>query len=223
MTKLKEKLTKVDFRKLIFASNTKVRKKFKDFFSHEIESFIKAVFVAYAAYKLIDERCKGDKQKSYTAAFLFNAINNLVNSFNLLISGYSVASGNLMRHFMESSSMAILVSSKDLSYFERFAKEGSKFPVHKSLTFISKNLNGLKIKPKSWDKFIKLKKFYDLSSHSSAFALANIFNFSRRGEVSIGTHFDLAKLMPYRKEIEGRINAAKCLKNIIDGIEAYSK
>lgn len=223
MTKLKDKLNKVDFRKLVFTSNTKVRKKFKDFFSHEIESFIESIFVAYTAYKLIDEKCKGDKQKSYTAAFLFNAINNLVNSFNLLISGYLVASDNLMRHFMESSAMAILVSSKNLVYFERFTQEGNKFPVHKSLTFVSKNLNKLKIKHENWDKFIKLKRFYDLSSHPSAFALASIFNFSRKGGVAIGTDFDPVKLIPYRKEIEGRISAAKCLKNIIDGVKACSK
>jgi len=223
MTKLKDELTKVDFRKLVFTSNTKVRKKFKEFFSHEIENFIEAVFVACKAYKLFDEECKRDEQKSWTAAFLFNAVSNLVNSFNLLISGYLVASGNLMRHFMEPSAMAILVSSKDLGYFERFAKEGNRFPVHKSLMFVSKNLSKLKIKHKSWDNFIKLKKFYDLSSHPSAFALASIFNFSRRGEVNIKPHFDSTKLMPYIKEIKGRISAAECLKDIIDGIKAYTK
>lgn len=223
MTKLKDELTKVDFRKLIFTSNTKVRKKFKEFFSHEIENFIEAVFVAFKAYKLFDEGCKGDEQKSWTAAFLFNAVSNLVNSFNLLISGYLVASGNLMRHFMESSAMAILVSSKGLGYFEEFAKGGNRFRVHKSLILVSRNLSKLKVKRKSWDKFMKLKKFYDLSSHPSAFALASTFNFSRRGEVHIGAHFDPAKLMPYRKEIKGRISAAECLKNIIDGIETYTK
>jgi len=155
MPKLKDELTEKDFRKLVLVSNTKMRKKFKDSFSNEIESFIKAVFLTYKSWKLIDESCKGDKQKSHTSAFLFNAINNLVNSSNLLISGYLVASGNLMRHFMESSAMAILVSSKNLGYSKRFEKDGNKFPVHKSLILVSKDWNKLGIKRENWDDFVK--------------------------------------------------------------------
>lgn len=216
---MKNRLDKSDFRKEIFSCNNKVRKKFKKTFHSEIERFLNAVFRAYKTCKSIDEKCKGDKQRSYIAAFLFNALNNLVSSFHLLISGYVVSSGNLMRHFLESSAMAILLSNKDLNYFERFEQEGNKFPVHKAMDYVSKNVDKLKINHSNWHNFIEIGRFYNSSNHASAFALANMFHFSSKGTVVIGADFDPAKLMPYRKEIEGRISAANCLENITEGIE----
>lgn len=216
---VKNRLDKSDFRKKIFSCNNKIRKKFKKTFHSEIDRFLDAIFRAYKACKSIDEKCRGDKQRSYTVAFLFNALNDLVCSFHLLISGYMVSSGNLMRHFMESSAMAILLSNKDLNYFERFEQEGNKFPAHKAIDYVSKNVDKLKINPGNWHNFTEIKMFYNLSSHASALALANMFHFSSKGTVVIGADFDPAKLMPYRKEIEGRISAANCLENIIEGIE----
>jgi len=216
---VKNRLDKSDFRKKIFSCNNKMRKKFKKTFHSEIGRFLDAIFRAYKACKSIDEKCRGDKQRSYIAAFLFNALNDLVCSFHFLISGYLVPSGNLMRHFVESSAMAILLSNRDLNYFERFEQEGNKFPVHKAMDYVSKNVRKLKINLSNWHNFIEIGRFYDSSSHASAFALANMFHFSGKGTVIIGADFDPAKLMPYRKEIEGRINAANCLGNIIKGIE----
>jgi len=216
---VKNKLNKSDFRKEIFSNNNRVRKKFNKAFHSEIVRFLDAVFRAYKAYICIHEKCKKDKRRLYFAAFLFNALNNLVSSFHLLISGYVVSSGNLMRHFMESSAMAILLSNKDLDYFERFQQEGNKFPVHKAVEYVSKNVDKLKINPTSWHNFIETGRFYNLSSHASAFALANMFHFSGKGIMVIGADFDSGKLIPYRKEIGGRISAANCLENIIVGIE----
>jgi len=216
---VKNELNKLDFRKEIFSDNNKVRKKFRKAFHCEIERFIEAVFRAYKTCKSIDNKCKGNKQRSYIAAFLFSGINNLVSSFHLLISGYLVPSGNLMRQFMESLAMAILLSNRDLNYSERFEKEGNKFPVHKALNYVLKDASKLKINRRGWEEFLKIEKFYDFTSHASAFALANMFHFSRKGVVIIGADFDPAKLKAYAKEINTRISGANCLENIVEGIQ----
>lgn len=215
---MKDGFDKSDVRKIVFSDNSEVRKKFNKALSSEIEDFIEVIFKAYGGYKLIDAGSKEDKRKSYVSAFLFNAISNLVNSTSLLISGYLIPSRSLMRHFSESSAMAILLSSRDLNYLERFEKEGNQFPVHKALNYVSRNVDKLKIDRKGWDKFVKIEKFYDSSCHASAFALASILHFYCKGMVSMGSDFDPVKMPEYEKEVKMRIGAANCLVNITVGI-----
>ena len=217
-TKIKDTLEESDFKKLVYPNN-KVRKQFKSLFNAEINNFIKEVFKAYQIHKLADEKCKdGDKQKSYAVGYLFNALDNLVTSFNLLIEGHLEAGGNLFRQFSESLAMAILISNKNLSYFERLMSEKNKFPFHKALKYVSSDINKLNIDSNAWEKFVKNRDFYHLYSHSSLLAMANRFNFYRVNTVVFGGNYDQAKVDIYRKEIGSRITAAKCLRNVCEGI-----
>lgn len=220
MSEPKDKFSKDDFKNIIFSDNTKIRKQFQDAFTTEINDFIEAIFNAYEAQELLDKKCRNDKQKTYTAGFLFNAIKNLVGSFSLLISGYMVPSGNLMRHSAESLAMALLTSNKSLNYFERLQsdlKKGKNFPVHKSLKYVLKHAHVLKIDSKKWSQFIDLFKFYDNYSHASLLSLSDIFDFARSGDFSIGPNYDSdsKKQEIYRIEINHRINMANFLKNVI--------
>lgn len=218
---MKNKLNKSDFRKIVYSDDAKVRKEFKSNFLSEIDIFIEAIFNVYRSWEMIDKKCKGDKQKSYVVGYLFNGINNLAESFQLLISGHLDASGNLCRQFMESSAMAILLSSKELEYFDNLMKcikEKRKFPFHRSLNFVSDNIDKLKGSKDSWDQFKGIRNFYHSYSHPSLLSLGNRFNFTSKDVIWIGGNYDPAKKEFYAKEIFSRINAANFLKNIIEGI-----
>lgn len=181
--------------------------------------FIEETFKAYKAYKAIDDICSGDKRKSYVAGFLFSALNNLVSSFHLLISGFLVPSGNLMRQYFEAASVAILLSKKELRFFERLEKEGRKFPSHKALGYVGRHLSKFNIRRNNWNEFERLYKFFDPHSHASPFSLAAAcIDFSLIGNMFLGSGYDPEKRRIYKKDIDMRISAAKCLENIAKGI-----
>lgn len=221
---IRDSLNKSDFKKVIYSRDIKKNlRQFKIIFSLEISNFIDSIFNAYKSWKIIDKKCKGDKQKSYVAGYLLNAINNLVVSLNFLILGHLDASGNLFRQFMESSAMSILLSSQELNYFEMLMEhieKKTKFEFHRSLDFVSDNIGKLKIDRNAWNKFKKIRNFYHSYSHASLLSVAGRFNFDVKDTVYIGGNYDPAKVEIYRKEIQLRISAADSLKNIIEGITA---
>ena len=208
-----------DFKKIVLLNNKKIIKKFKKVFNKEIQMFAHEIFEAYKLCKIIDDQCKNNEQKQYVAMYLFNALNNLISSFNLLISGYLLPSGNLMRHFTESCAMAIL--SSDDNFFQKIKEENTKFPVHKSLDFVFANKKILDINKNGWIGFNGIKKIYNDYSHASLFSISASFLHCRYGEgiTKIGPFFDDGKIDYYKKVINERINAVKSLKNIVNGLK----
>lgn len=209
-------LTKSDFKKLICSDDTTTRKQFMIAFSDKIEKFVDKIFDTYHVFKKIDQKCKGDKRRSFTAAFFYNALNSLIVSFNLLISGYLVPSGNLMRHFAESLATALLVSSEELNVLERV--ENNQFPVHRSLDWINRKkvASKLQINKKRLEKFRQvIKNNYNDYSHASLFSLANVFYFDQNATV-LGAVYDPGKKKGYEIEIEQRLRAIASLKNAME-------
>lgn len=213
-----EDKSKSDFEKLILKNNKKILKKFKKNFNKEIKIFAESIHETYNLYKLIDEQSRNNKQKVYIAAYLFNAINNLISSFNLLISGYLIPAGNLMRHFTESC--AIAISSSDKDFLERVKDENNKLLAQEAWNYINEHKKKLNINNNGWKGFSNLRKQYHSHSHASWLTIKSSFVLARYGEgiVSAGPNFDLGKLEIYRTEIHKRINAVEFLKNIIQGL-----
>ncbi len=101
-------LSRSDFKKIVLSEDvTEVRDKFQNTFSAEIESFLDEIFASYEALKSFEARVGTDLRKQYVATFIFYSMKVLVDSFSLYISGYAVLSCSLMRHFIESLSMAV--------------------------------------------------------------------------------------------------------------------
>jgi hypothetical protein len=169
------------FRKLMISDNRESKKQFEDAFSKEIDNFAEEIYKAYELCVLIDKKMgKNGMREAYTVGFLFNAVRNLLDSFCLFITGYAVPAGNLIRHFSESVAMAILISNKNLTYFDRLEKELENFPFHKSVDFVLKKRSALNIEKSGWDDFKKIAKFYDKYSHATLLSLADILNFNSK-------------------------------------------
>lgn len=98
----------------IYADHAEIKREFVSRFRKDIEKFIDSLFAAYDKFKKIDENINGCERKAYVAAFVYNSIYNLALSFNLLLLGHLLASGNLFRQHIESSLMAVLLSRTDL-------------------------------------------------------------------------------------------------------------
>lgn len=218
-------ITKSFFRQVILSSNRIPRSELKKHFKNEINQFIEAAYKSYKSLKKIKKLyLLGDFRIRWVDSYLYNAIQNLISSFNIFISGYLVPSGNLMRQFYESAAMAILLSSDKHKYFGQFKKNQKDFKVNKVFKFVEEYFSYFKINQKAWDEFIKDKNFYHKFSHASEAALISQFHFESKQSLCVfGGHYDQKKVELYETEITKRVVAARQLKNIIDGIAEQLK
>lgn len=236
MKGVKEILDKSDFRELVVSEDKPTREQFVKEFSTEINEFIDVVYEAYMIFKSALAQWKNVERNSYVEAYFHNAIDKLVISANLLISGYFVPSGNLVRQFCESLCMAILISSKRIDYFETFKRHidnvikfGGDDPeklvmTNRSCYLVADHHENLGINKGGWEAFLNLRKLYNRLSHPSVFALSSIKDLSKgEGIRKFGAHFDFGKKGAYKEELRKRIDAAKYLSEIIKGIDQYAE
>ena len=200
----------------LFGGFSEARKSFISHFEQEINDFIGAFLRAYDRWVWFDSKINNDERKAYISAFLYLSLNSLLNSTSLLVSGYMIPSGNLMRTIIEAVSAAILISDNKLDYYRKI-KENA-FSPNKFVDAVSRNANTLGINSKSWNAFMKLRNIYNDYSHASLFNLSSTLSFSQEGALNFGAFFDVGMVSAYRKEIKSRLDFAKSLKNIIEGI-----
>jgi hypothetical protein len=187
-------VNKAFFRQVILSDNRIPRSEFKKRFKSEIDKFIEAVYDSYKSLKSIRKLYLfGDFRINWVHRYLYNAIQDLISSFNIFISGYLVPSGNLMRHFYESVAMAILLSSDKHKYFGQFRRNQKDFKVNNVFKFVDEHFSLFGINQKAWDKFIKDKDFYHKFSHASAAALISQFHFELKQGLVFGGHYDQKK------------------------------
>ncbi len=200
----------------IIQDDNKVRTEFLNHFQSEIFSFIEAIAEAYNSWQRYDDKIGGNHRRAYVAAYFFNSINNLSASMKLLISGYPIPSGNLMRQTIESICSAILCSSEQHRYFQNI--EQNKFSSNKAVQFLIKHSKTLNV---NRDAILSIKQIYDFYhklSHSSLFALTHNISLSKVGTIYVGASFDEGKIIGYRKEIKFKKKLAGTIKNAIEGI-----
>ena len=203
-------------RQELLGDNQEARSQFISHFQPEISAFIDAMASAYKSWMKYDKIVGTDKRRAYVAAFLFNAISNLIASMKLLISGYSIPSGNLVRQTLEAIFVAILCSNKKLQVYQQVDQD--KFSTKNAGKMVLKNWEMLNIEKKSIQAAMKVYEFYHKFSHSSSLALAHNISFTNSGKIYVGPSFDDKKLFAYRKEVSGRLNVAKTISNVIQGI-----
>jgi hypothetical protein len=220
---ISEHLTSEKIRAIILSTNEDVRKQFLQYFSSEVDNFILNLPGVYSRMQSMAARVPHDRRSAWADEFLFTAFNSLLTSFHLLISGFNVPSGNLMRHYAEAVAMALLLSHRQIDTFKVIDKDPQKFSVHKALDLVRRNRVArlLGVDGPGWQKFKELTSFYDQYSHSSVFAVSSGHIHSLPGYRQIGSEFDTAKVDAYRKEISFRISAAQRLYETVEVVEKH--
>jgi hypothetical protein len=198
--------------KELLEEDHEVRSQFYNQFRPQISEFINEVSTAFDAWKKYDLKIGNDKRSAYVSAFLYNGLTNLLVSTKLLITGYSIPSGNLVRQTIEAICSALLCSAKSLRYFEQIDQE--HFAPHKAGKLLLKHYKVLNVDQKAAQALTKLNAFYHKLSHSTLLALAHNMSFSNLGKTYPGPSFDAAKIFAYEKEIKTRINLAKNIANV---------
>lgn len=243
-------LSKSDFKKLAISSSKTTRRKFKILFSKEIDHFAQFIFDAYKFYKLTAGKWKNDSNRIFwVKKYLENAIDNLICSVNHFICGFIVASGNLTRQFCESCAMAMLISNKEINYYEKYfvklrnkcddlakcssnnvgnynniieeiKRELHKIKTNTSIKEVWENCQNFNIDEKAWESFKKIRNYYNKFSHPAPEALiGKLLDISRgKSDVVFGSRYDKSLEEGYKVRMKEKIELAKQLRNIIEGI-----
>jgi len=204
------------FSKEILGDDKEIKSKFLKHFETEMSEFINTIVESYRSWMKYDATIKGNRRRAFISAFLFNAINNLSASMKMFISGYSIPSGNLVRQTIESICSAILCSSEKLQFYQHV--EQDMFSSKNSVKHVLKHSKKFRINRDAMLSLKKLYEFYHKLSHSSSLTLAHNISLSNLGEIYIGPSFDEHKLFAYKKEAANRMNLAKIISNVIEGI-----
>lgn len=210
--------SKADVRGLILSNHDSVRAQFVAQFGQEIDLIAANLADVLNGYRELDNSVGKNRRVAMVTAFVYAAANSLLTSSQLLVSGMLIPSGHLMRQHAEAVAMALLCSSPKLDVFERMDKNPKTFPVHESLTMVSRkrSLQALAIDGKPWQEFVNISRFYDDLSHPSVLAVYSQFMFSNRGWLILGGEFDNGKLKEYGIEMKRRSSAAKVLASLAD-------
>jgi hypothetical protein len=203
-------------KKELLEDDYEVRSFFSSHFESEISAFINVMAQAYHSWIKYDSTVRTNRRRAYVSAFLFNAFNNLLASMKLFISGYSIPSGNLVRQTIESICSAILCSIEKLQIYQQI--DQNKFSSKNAGKLVLKYSKTFNIDQKAMQSLMKLYEFYHKFSHTSLLALAHNISFSNIGRIYVGPSFDDKKMFAYRKEVSSRVNLAKTISNVIEGI-----
>src|SRR5690242_15037331 len=97
-------------RALILDDHRRTRANFMALLGPELDIAIAACTGAYNTWIEFDRSVAYDPRTAMVATFCYTAVNSLLTSLHLLVSGLVVPSGNLMRHYGEAVAMALLCS-----------------------------------------------------------------------------------------------------------------
>ena len=208
---------------IVISDNKTTRDKFLSTFSDEVNAYVDGLLRAFDYLAELDDRMPKEDRAAWVQMFLFSAFNSILSSFHLLISGFLVPAGNLMRSWSEALSMALLCSNSRINTFDKFKANPSHFDVRKAPDTVARKRNSqiLMIDKDGWKKFLEINDHFHKCSHASAFALSSLAIFQGTGQLTIGGEFDHGKLNEYRKELKLRIGACERLLETAKVVEIH--
>lgn len=214
-----------DLEATLFADNVRVRTRFREAFSELIQQFLDESDRVCGQLRSFGHTLARDLRAAWVEMFVFSAFNSAFTSCHLLMSGFPIPAGNLMRHYAEASAMALLCSHHAIDVVRRLDAEPTQFPVQKALQLVRKPRNAdlLRINARAWKSFEAISKWYDDYSHASALSLATQTMHAAPGCVILGGEFDDGKQAQYQKELRLRVSAMARLCELAVAVQENTK
>ena len=104
-------------------NDAEVRAEFLKYSESKALAFCEAMSQAFPAWRTLDAMLQQDEKRGPVSQFVYAAVTLHILSFKLLLSGQTVAAGNLLRQVVETIALALLYSGKDLDILIRFMKD----------------------------------------------------------------------------------------------------
>jgi len=84
---MSKQLTNEEIRAIILSTNENVRNQFLQYFGSEVDDFVSNLTGVYDRMQEMARRVNNDRRSAWADEFLFTALNSLLTSFHLVISG----------------------------------------------------------------------------------------------------------------------------------------
>jgi hypothetical protein len=204
--------------------NPLARAAFKQALGSELPPVISACLRAFRAVEACNHHPPVDTRLDQCRLFLHAAFNHVLSSTNLLVAGFPLPSGQLMRHFGESVAMLFLCLDPASGVLERYQADPRKYPADEAVARVRRPKQWARTKrlldatDDGWEPFVVLDRLWGQFSHAGAFALGFQFKFADSGALIIGAEFDPDKVEQFRQELRWRRSAFESLEGIADRV-----
>lgn len=183
------------------SDDSEVRQEYLKRFGADAKAFAESMAQAFIQWREFDNGVNGDEKRGHVSALVYIAITLNILSMKVVLSGNTVAAGNLFRQVIESIALALLCSGKELDVLKRFMDD--KYSSNDSVRDVLRHCGKLSLKGDALEVLKKSQDFYHKYSHVTKMTIAAAMSFSQKGGLYVGASFDDAKLDAYKKEIGG--------------------
>lgn len=200
----------------IISDSSEVRDEYLKLFRSDVELFSESMAHAYIKWKEFDDEIKGDERRALVSAIVYSAISLNISSISVLLSGHTVAAGNLMRQVCESIALALLCSGKSLNVLDQFLDD--KYSTTVAVRDVIRHAEALSLHGDALEVLRNSQNFYHKYSHITKMTIAVGMSFSQKGALYVGASFDEGKVDIYTKEVKGRVSLAGVFSNFVEGV-----
>ncbi len=217
-------LTEQEMREIIVGDNAESRRAFLAVFGNRINPIVREATKAHLTLEHLASLSRPTDQAHTVFMFLHIALNSVISSINILIEGYPLAAGHLMRHYAEATAMALLCADSESGVLELFQKNPQHYSVNKAVHRLLRHDEANRLRrlvgfdSNKWEEFILIGDFYGLHSHVSAFSMSFHFPLDKEEAVIVGAYFDQAKKHAIGLELKRRRSAIEVLRTTIEAL-----
>lgn len=167
------------------------------------------------------ERLDPSERVKLVYAYLHAALNNVCSSTALMVAGYPLAAGHLMRQYGECVAMALLLTDEESGVYEEVVARPIHFRVSGILSRLDDRSQSERLRRSlgfdatAWRRFKEITTFYHNFSHASVFSLFYHTEHGEHDRIVIGAHFDPSKKPYFRKELTVRRSALDSLGDLV--------
>jgi hypothetical protein len=162
-------------------------------------------------YKIDDH----DHDRIRVMSLMFSVMSHQVSSFELFMSGHTVAADGLFRQVIEGVSLGFLFSVRSLGFLARF--EAGQYTANGAVADLRRQAENVHVRKEALETVLEAYRFYHKYAHVSKLTMAATVNFSQNAP-HIGALFDEDKLPQYAKEVRSRVSFARKMPNAVHGI-----
>ena len=201
----------------VTADDPRVRAEYLQRFGSEANEFSEVMARVMQTWLKEHGDAQGNEKRVKVFALVFIAIHLHIGSMKLLLSGSTVAAGNLFRQTLETIALALLCSGKDLGVLDRFNND--QYSTNNAIRDVLRNVDKLGLEKDGVRALQNGQNFYHLYSHVTKLTIAVAESFAGEG-IYVGTSFDEGKTEFYAKEVAGRLGLARVLNSFVATVKA---
>lgn len=201
----------------ITSDDPEVRSEYMTHFEFEANEFSELMAQVMLTWLKEHVDAQGNEKRVQVFGLVYTAIYLHIGSMKLLLSGNTVAAGNLFRQTLETIALALLCSGKDLDVLDRFNRD--QYSTKDAIHHVLRNVSKLGLKADGVKALNDGQAFYHKYSHLTKLTIGTAESFTGKG-IYIGASFDEGKLDVYAKEVGGRLGLARVLASFIAAVKA---